>query len=270
MNADDVLTRLDKLKARSRGSWMACCPAHDDREPSLSVRKCDDGTILLKCFGGCSVSDIVAAVGLNLSDLFPDRPGDYTQPHTARRKPPISTRDLICAMRHQLIIVAIGAEQLRRGEAPSDDDLATLDAACPWSKLRIYIARFALVHHCLLVAVDKADPFELQQESMRAARELGEYFRPMAKKVYAFFSESPQEALLRRAIQWMARHPEGIRPRDMLRAGITRNANEAEKLCVLLCKRRLAEWKHQEKSLAGQPKPTRLFLLKDPTPDTHA
>lgn len=54
------------------GRYMACCPAHDDRSPSLSIKECDDGRLLIHCFAGCPAVDVLEAVGLSLSDLFPD------------------------------------------------------------------------------------------------------------------------------------------------------------------------------------------------------
>lgn len=52
------------------GRWIACCPAHDDRSPSLSIREGRDGRVLLKCFAGCSTGAIAEALGLKLRDLF--------------------------------------------------------------------------------------------------------------------------------------------------------------------------------------------------------
>jgi hypothetical protein len=49
--------------------FTACCPAHNDKSPSLSVRLIDNKW-LLKCFAGCENKDIVAALGLKMSDLF--------------------------------------------------------------------------------------------------------------------------------------------------------------------------------------------------------
>lgn len=52
---------------------MARCPAHDDRKQSLAV-SCDrDGRILMKCHAGCKTEDVVAALGLKMSDLFPPK-----------------------------------------------------------------------------------------------------------------------------------------------------------------------------------------------------
>ena len=60
----DVLSRLRKVKPSGRG-WTACCPAHDDRNPSLSIAEGDNGLVLLKCFAGCSYEAIRNALGLS-------------------------------------------------------------------------------------------------------------------------------------------------------------------------------------------------------------
>lgn len=49
---------------------MACCPAHEDNRQSLSIRDGADGRVLLKCHAGCDLSAILAALNLNVSDLF--------------------------------------------------------------------------------------------------------------------------------------------------------------------------------------------------------
>ena len=50
-------------------TWHACCPSHDDTHPSLSITA-GTGKVLLKCHAGCTYKEIVAALGLKLSDLF--------------------------------------------------------------------------------------------------------------------------------------------------------------------------------------------------------
>ena len=68
MKAQDVLDRLEKVTG-SKGKWMACCPAHQDKFPSLAVTEADD-RVLVHCFSGCDTQDVTAAIGLNLADLF--------------------------------------------------------------------------------------------------------------------------------------------------------------------------------------------------------
>ena len=68
MNALDVLDRLEQVTG-GKGKWMACCPAHQDKSPSLAINEADD-RILVHCFAGCETSDVIAALGLTVSDLF--------------------------------------------------------------------------------------------------------------------------------------------------------------------------------------------------------
>ncbi len=68
---DRVLERLDGVR-RSGDGYSAKCPTHDDTSNSLSVGSGDDGRVLLKCFVGCLVEDVVDSIGLTVSDLFVD------------------------------------------------------------------------------------------------------------------------------------------------------------------------------------------------------
>ena len=65
-NSIDVVVRALEAKGcnpqSSGDGWTALCPAHEDRNASLSVREGDTGTVLLKCFAGCAYKEIVAAL----------------------------------------------------------------------------------------------------------------------------------------------------------------------------------------------------------------
>ncbi len=80
MRVSEFLARLEAVRHTGRG-WTARCPAHDDQHPSLSVteREC---RILLKCWAGCDVREIVGALGLGMQDLFADA---GTRPHRPAR-----------------------------------------------------------------------------------------------------------------------------------------------------------------------------------------
>lgn len=75
-----LLERLRKVKPNGAGKWLACCPAHEDRSPSLAIRVTDDGRLLVHCFAGCGAADVIAAVDLEFSDLFPERRGETMRP----------------------------------------------------------------------------------------------------------------------------------------------------------------------------------------------
>lgn len=63
-----VLPRLRNVKP-SANDYKACCPAHNDKEASLSIGTGENGKVLLKCFAGCSFESILAALGLKAADL---------------------------------------------------------------------------------------------------------------------------------------------------------------------------------------------------------
>lgn len=56
---------------RSGAGWMARCPAHDDRHPSLSIQGAANGTVLVRCHAGCDQSRVIAA--LRASGLWQGR-----------------------------------------------------------------------------------------------------------------------------------------------------------------------------------------------------
>lgn len=68
-----VLTHFNGVKP-SRDGWVALCPAHDDRNPSLSVSQAGNGRVLVHCHAGCPFADVLAAAGLSPADLFPGNP----------------------------------------------------------------------------------------------------------------------------------------------------------------------------------------------------
>lgn len=63
---------LDFLEARPSGKgWKARCPAHEDRNPSLSLWLGDKGVLIVRCKAGCPLPDVLSKVGLTMSNLFP-------------------------------------------------------------------------------------------------------------------------------------------------------------------------------------------------------
>lgn len=105
MSAVQLLDRLDGVRATGTGRWIAKCPAHEDRSPSLSIRERDDGALLIHDFGGCHVQDIVGAVGLRMSDLFPTR-----EPSVHRsnyHKPRLPAADALAAIDHEAQVAAL-------------------------------------------------------------------------------------------------------------------------------------------------------------------
>lgn len=124
MNVIALLDRLERVKQTGQGRWVARCPAHDDRSPSLSIRETEN-RILLKCFAGCGAADVVAALDMNLSDLFPERLTHHA-PATRDRKHRHAALFALKSLHRECLVVAIGAENLAAGVSLSDEDRAQL------------------------------------------------------------------------------------------------------------------------------------------------
>jgi hypothetical protein len=129
---DQLLARLERVKRTKPGQWIARCPAHQDKSPSLSVKQCGDGTILLHDFGGCSPSDILAAVGLELRDLFPERlkPRTPEERRVAREAfKRDSWRAALGVLAREATVVGCAAGMLRQGHALTAEDDTRLTLA---------------------------------------------------------------------------------------------------------------------------------------------
>jgi hypothetical protein len=127
----DLLNKLEKVKG-SKGRWVACCPAHVDRSPSLAITETDDGRILLKCFAGCSAQQVVEAVGMDLTDLFPnDNNLDRLKANHINKpvRRPFYASDLLKIIQFEALITSVAAFDLSQGRQVSEVDRKRLKTA---------------------------------------------------------------------------------------------------------------------------------------------
>lgn len=113
MSADILLSLLSKVKRTKPDSWLAYCPAHDDKSPSLSIRETADGRVLVHCFAGCAVHEIVSAVGLDTSDLFPPR---TEQQFIKGERRPFPAADILRALIPEIWINYLCAQAILKDE----------------------------------------------------------------------------------------------------------------------------------------------------------
>lgn len=107
----EFVSLLDGAKRTGPGRWLAKCPAHEDRSPSLSIREAEDGRTLLTCFAGCDAGAVAGAVGLTLRDLF--LAGSTVSAHAVRT--PVPMGDVLEAIEGDSILVAVIASDLAKG-----------------------------------------------------------------------------------------------------------------------------------------------------------
>ncbi len=125
MSTGALLSRLNKVRLVGQARWLACCPAHDDKRPSLSIRQLDDGRLLVHCFGGCDVESVIAASGLEMSDLYPPREVDHCRPE--RR--PFPATDILRAIAFEALVVVAAAGSLLSGQPFAAEDRKRLAVA---------------------------------------------------------------------------------------------------------------------------------------------
>ena len=63
-----LLPRLDSVRQYG-GYWKACCPAHEDREASMTIGRGTSQPIVIRCHAGCDSADILAKIGLTWAEL---------------------------------------------------------------------------------------------------------------------------------------------------------------------------------------------------------
>lgn len=80
-NAESIAEQLAKA-SRSGNSWIACCPAHDDKNPSLSLDDTHDGKVLVKCHAGCSQAEVIGE--LRKRGLWAEKPS-YQKPSNSAK-----------------------------------------------------------------------------------------------------------------------------------------------------------------------------------------
>jgi hypothetical protein len=135
VSATPLIDRLERVRQTAPGRWLAKCPAHQDRSPSLSIRELDDGRVLVHDFGGCGTDDVLAAVGLQMSDLFEKPLGNFPVTHSR-----IPARDLLALISEETSIVAIVAGDLLANKSITEDCWRRLaQAAARIGKVRDHV-----------------------------------------------------------------------------------------------------------------------------------
>jgi hypothetical protein len=122
MSATNLLNQLSRVKKTGADRWMACCPAHQDKTASLSIKELPDGRILVKDFGGCDTSEVLAAIGLTFADIMPERlQGDFKPVRFA-----FSALDALRAMVADLLFIRLCALSMSKGRELIASDLEEL------------------------------------------------------------------------------------------------------------------------------------------------
>lgn len=123
---DDLLSRLDRVRQTGSGRWIASCPTRNDRNPSMTIRLLDDGRVLLHDHGGASAHEILDALGLDWSALFPED----TKPQDKPQRRPFPAMDVMRCVAFEALIVLTAGGKLLSGEHLDEDEMQRVATAC--------------------------------------------------------------------------------------------------------------------------------------------
>jgi hypothetical protein len=117
--AETLLSKLDGVRRTGADRWIAKCPAHDDKQPSLNIRELDDGRLLVICRAQCATEDVLARMGLTFENLYPERLPEH---HYRRERRPFPAADVLRAVSFEAFVAGIMLGRLGAGHALTEDD----------------------------------------------------------------------------------------------------------------------------------------------------
>jgi hypothetical protein len=108
--AETIIGRLSRVKAVGPDKWAAACPLCESRNGRpISIRAMPDGRVLLHPFCCCDTSEVLGAVGLRMSDLFPKGLGNFKP-----ERRPFDAIDALQAVVHEIMVAYLIAHDMGR------------------------------------------------------------------------------------------------------------------------------------------------------------
>jgi len=124
MIADRFLHLFDKVISTGQNRWVAICPCHDEKTPSMTITEGDD-SVLMHCFGcGANGKDVCERFDINPMELFSKdfTPGDY-------KKPRIPAADILRCLDYEILFMSCVNRQLLAGQPLRKEDTERLKIA---------------------------------------------------------------------------------------------------------------------------------------------
>ena len=124
--AEKFLSRVQGVKKTGPDRWIFRVPTRKDKHPSGSARLMPDGRLLIHDFAGSTAQEILEAVGLEFSDLYP---ASFDRGMTATRgeSRPFYAADALRCLHQETLFVWACALTIKRGATLADTDYKRLD-----------------------------------------------------------------------------------------------------------------------------------------------
>lgn len=118
---DTLLSRLEGVRQTGQDKYRADCPnGHTSKGTLLiSISQKDGEKINFHCFASCEDLSALSAIGMSLRDLYPQRNDDH---QFLAERHPFPATDVLRAIAHEALVVAIAAEDMAKGEKLSAED----------------------------------------------------------------------------------------------------------------------------------------------------
>ena len=121
---ENILPLLDKVRQTGPGRWVACCPVHEDRTPSLVIND-KDGKIIIHCFGcGCGFDEFCQALDISIDEMFPEKlEANYSG---IRKREYFNARDVLKTLSKEITVALLITESLKNGGQLNTDERGRL------------------------------------------------------------------------------------------------------------------------------------------------
>ena len=116
---DRVLAYLPDAKPSGRDRWRTWCRACGGNTSALSVGVGDGDSVLLKCWKGCTVEEVIGAIGLEMHDLFPPK---FTASAPMRRRRLLTAGQALELLNDEAQLIALAGSNIGHGIELTDAD----------------------------------------------------------------------------------------------------------------------------------------------------
>lgn len=131
MISEKIIPLLTNVRQTGPGQWISCCPVHDDKTPSFAVRetigKSGEPTLMMHCFAcQASIDEICGALGLTISDLYPQKHIETGDQKYQRKYFPAA--DVLTCVHNDALMTKVFARRMTNGELLNEKEMKYLQA----------------------------------------------------------------------------------------------------------------------------------------------
>jgi hypothetical protein len=128
-----ILSHASGIKRLGPDKAVFKSPTRDERTASVSICRGPDGSVLMHDFGGDGAAEVLAAMGLSLASLYPERNRrDMTPAERSEMRAHARMANWVAVLGVvglEAKVVIIAGRQIKAGKALNDEDERRLDEA---------------------------------------------------------------------------------------------------------------------------------------------